>query len=84
MPIVKKKTVLQLEGHCTVEEAEDLLQWLDANPRGRLNLRACTHCHTAIIQVLMARRPLVSAEPDDPFLRRQILPLIRHAEDQAS
>ncbi len=63
MPIVYLKTVARLEGECGVEEAEGLFEWLHENPRGKINLKACEHLHSAIIQVLMALRPCVSACP---------------------
>lgn len=70
MPVQYKKTVAQLTGSCTVEEAEGLVEWLAANPRGRVNLRDCEHLHTAVLQVLLALRPPVSAPPADAFIAR--------------
>ena len=69
MPVTLKKTVAVLKGTCTVEEAERLLEWLVEHPGGKVNLKDCEHLHTAVLQVLMATRPRVSAEPQDPFLR---------------
>ncbi|MFV8833645.1 hypothetical protein [Aquisalimonas sp.] len=76
MPIDYRKTVARLEGTCTVEEAEELLQWLQANPQGKVNLKECGHLHAAVLQVLMAVRPPLSAEPSDPFLARWVTPAI--------
>lgn len=64
-----KKTVAVLEGVCTVEEAEDLLIWLQNRPRAKVNLKRCTHLHAALLQVLMATGVPVSAWPEDPGLR---------------
>ena len=77
MPIDYRKTVARLEGTCSVEEAEELLQWLQANPKGKVNLKDCAHMHAAVLQVLMALRPAVSGEPEDAFLARWVMPAIR-------
>ena len=76
MAIEYGKTVAKLQGTCGVEEADELLQWLQANPRGKVNLKGCEHLHAAVLQVLMALRPPLSAAPDDPFLARWVLPAI--------
>ncbi len=64
MPISYKKTVAVLEGRCAIEEAETLLSWLLEHPRGKLNLKRLEHPHTAVLQVMMALRPEVSAVPE--------------------
>jgi hypothetical protein len=51
-----------------VEEAESLLEWLQKNPRGRVDLAACTHLHAANLQVLMAARPTIAAWPKEANL----------------
>lgn len=79
MTIEYGKTVAKLQGTCGVEEADELLQWLQANPRGKVNLKACEHLHAAVLQVLMALRPALSAEPDDPFLARWVTPAFRES-----
>lgn len=68
MPVIYKKTVACLEGECAVEEAEALFEWLRARPKARVNLRHLGHPHSAVLQVLMATRPVVSVAPDDPAL----------------
>ena len=77
MTIEDRKTVARLEGTCTVEEAEALLAWLQENPQGKVNLKGCEHLHAAVLQVLMAARPQLSGEPEDPFLARRVVPAIR-------
>jgi len=76
MPITYKKTVALLEGHCPVEEAETLLEWLLDNPKGKVNLKALAHPHTAVLQVLMAVRPAVSAWPEDESVAAWLRPLL--------
>lgn len=63
MPLTFKKSSALLRGVCAIEEAEALLAWLSDNPKGKVNLRDCEHLHTALVQVLMAARPTVSALP---------------------
>lgn len=80
MTIELRKTVARLEGSCGVEEADELLQWLQANPGGKVNLKSCEHLHAAVLQVLMALQPPLSAEPEDTFLARWVVPAIRGRE----
>jgi hypothetical protein len=51
-----------------VEEAEALLQWLQAHARAHVDLAGCTHLHPANLQVLMAAQSRVSAWPRDTAL----------------
>ncbi len=69
MPIILKKTTAVLEGHCEIEEAETLMEWLLENPKARLNLKSLQHPHTAVLQVLMVFRVSVSSWPEDETLR---------------
>ncbi|CZT36455.1 hypothetical protein [Rhizobium sp. 9140] len=61
------KTKAVLSRHCTVEEAEDIVQWLINNPKGELNMREVTHLHTASLQAIAATGNRISVLPDDPF-----------------
>lgn len=69
-----------LSGVCAVEEAEGLLSWTLQNPEGRVDLSACEHLHTAILQVLLARRPAVTAVPPGGLLRQILQPLMTDTE----
>jgi hypothetical protein len=69
----------RFSGAITVEEADGLLAWLAAHPHAEADLSACTHCHAAILQLLMAARPAISAAPLDAGLAgwlRAALPAI--------
>ncbi len=68
MAIVYDKKKAQFTDFVSVEEAEGLLEWLQANPKGKLNLAGCTHLHTANLQVLMAAKPHIVAWPENPGL----------------
>ena len=69
MPIEFKRGKAMLQNVVGVEEAEALLEWLQKKPSAKVDLAACRHLHTAILQVLMAARPGVSGWPRDPDLR---------------
>jgi len=70
MAIEYKKSLAVFTEFVGVEEAEDLLQWLLKNPKGKINLAACEHIHAANLQVLMAVKPIVAAWPADEDLQR--------------
>ena len=68
---------LRLEAECSVEEALALLEQLAVPQPPAVDLRACTHLHTALVQVLAACRPRIVAPPDDAFLARWLMPLLQ-------
>jgi hypothetical protein len=70
MAIEYKKSLAVFTEFVGVEEAENLLQWLLKNPKGKINLAACEHIHAANLQVLMAVKPIVAAWPADEDLQR--------------
>lgn len=55
-------------GAVSVEEAEELLEWLCDHPEGEVDLSACEHLHAADLQVLMAARRNILAWPEDGVL----------------
>jgi hypothetical protein len=62
--------------HLVVEEVEQLVTWLRATDRPRVNLRRCTGLHTGALQALILLRPRISSPPADPFLAEHLMPLI--------
>ena len=62
--------VIVLGGVCPVEDAEPLLQLMQAAPDARCDWTRCSHLHTAVVQVVMA------ANPDLPEQMRLILILV--------
>lgn len=46
-----------------VDEAEGLLEWLQKKTAAKIDLSACTHLHSANLQVLMAAKTNVTAWP---------------------
>jgi hypothetical protein len=76
MSIRVGKAVVTIDGLCTVEDALPLLEALQASPRPRVAMKACTHLHTAPLQVLLALQPKIGSLPDEPFLARWVAPLL--------
>ena len=68
MTIRYKRNTAMLDDSVGVEDAEDLLQWLQKHPKAKVDLSACSHLHAANLQVLMAARPPVLAWPQDDRL----------------
>ena len=50
-------TTILLVGKCPVEDAEPLLQLLQATPGAPLDWTQCGQLHTAVLQVILAGRP---------------------------
>jgi len=68
MPLDLTDTVARLSGVVTVQEAEPLLEWVQAHPNGTLDLADCEHLHTAVLQVLLRTGAVRQLEPTDPDL----------------
>lgn len=68
MPIRYQARLAVFEGHCTVEEAHELAEWLLAGPSRKVRLSGCTGVHAAVLQCLMALGPAVVAGPSDAGL----------------
>lgn len=64
MPMDLSETAAVLTGICEVAEAETLLAWLQAHPLGPVDVSACEHAHTAVVQVLIAVRPTLVCGAD--------------------
>jgi len=57
-----------MSGKCSVEDAETLLQLLQQFPSASLDWTDCTELHTAVLQVILAGRPVVMGTCGDPFI----------------
>lgn len=62
------KKYAALEGHVTAEDAEALAHWLGEQNAPAVHLGKCEQVHAAVLQVLLALAPRVSAPPADPWL----------------
>lgn len=69
MPIEFKKSRAVFRDVVSVEEAEALLEVLQKEPTTKVDLAACTHLHTANLQVLMVANPRIDKWPQDQELR---------------
>lgn len=67
---------IELDGTCGSEEADALLQHLLSTPAAPVDWRACTYAHTAIIQILLAARPVLRGPPASDFLRTYLAPAV--------
>ncbi len=76
MPLRLARNQVYFEGECGVEEAMTLLEYLTRPKPPKVDLRPCTHLHTALAQVLAACRPSRLVPPEDPFLARWLMPLL--------
>jgi hypothetical protein len=81
MPVVTSANGAALSGVCGVAEAETLHIWLLDHPTARIDLTDCQHVHTAVLQVLLALRPAIVGQPDDPGLAGWLMPLLADAAD---
>jgi hypothetical protein len=63
-----------LDGNCPVEDAEPLLQMLQATPAARLDWSRCGHLHTAVLQVILAARAAPTGPCGDSWVRQWAAP----------
>lgn len=74
MSVALRDGVVHLEGRCGIEDAEALLGHL-AVPGVRVDLGACQHLHTALLQLLMASGVPISGAPAG-FVADWLLPIL--------
>jgi hypothetical protein len=61
-----------LEGVCPVEDAESLLELLQATPRAPVDWTRSNELHTAVLQVILAARPTLVGRCGDPWVAEWI------------
>jgi len=69
MAVEYGENLIKMSGTISVEEAEELLRWLEGKERPQIDLDSCTHLHAAVLQLLMATHPQVTKWPRDSDLR---------------
>jgi hypothetical protein len=84
MALELKRTIASFTGSCGAEEAAELHEWLSARRAPKADLSACTHLHSALLQLLLAGRVPISKPPKDPFLARWVAPLLPEAKARAA
>ena len=67
---------IELEGTCSSDDAELLMQHLLATPNMTVDWRGCEAAHTAVVQVLMAARPKLLGPPATALLEKWVQPLL--------
>ncbi len=65
---------IMLSGNCPAADAETLLQLLLQQPHATVDWRGCAAAHGAVVQVLLAARPILIGPPEDAFLARFVAP----------
>lgn len=76
MSVILDGDVVRLCGDCLAEEAEKLLELLQAGPDRRIDLGEALHLHAAVLQVLLALRPEVAGPAREPFISRWLEPIL--------
>jgi hypothetical protein len=73
-----------INGASVVEDALPLLEFLRTRDGATLDLGLCTHLHTAVLQVILAARPILAAPPAEAFLARWLLPALERRNSAAT
>jgi hypothetical protein len=65
-----------LKDSCPSEDAEVLVRHLASNPTADVDLRNCDFAHTAVIQVLLAFKPVLLGPPLENSIWRWVYPAL--------
>lgn len=68
MPIEFKEKICIFSGICSIEEAESFLEWLLVTEESEIDLSQCEHIHTAILQAILAVKPKIKGNFQNPSL----------------
>ncbi|CCG42350.1 hypothetical protein [Magnetospirillum molischianum] len=79
MPIRIEHNLVIFDGICSVEEALPLLEHLREHRETEIDLKSCTHLHTALLQTLAAFSPQHIIPPDESTLACWVMPVIVRA-----
>ena len=60
---------IELDGICSVEDADALQKHMLTTPRAVVDWRTCTYAHSAVIQILIAFKPVLRGPPAGDSLR---------------
>ena len=75
MSVRRENGSIVLKGICPVEDAEPLLQMLQATPAAPCDWTRCSHLHTAVLQVILAARPILVGPCGDSWIEQWIIPI---------
>jgi hypothetical protein len=59
-----------LAANCPVEDAEPLLELLQATPTAAVDWTRCSHIHTAVLQIILAARPALLGPCGDLWVQQ--------------
>ena len=59
------------------------IEFLKGSAVPEVDLSACTHLHTALLQLLLAARPKLASPPADPMIARWVGPLLADKGEHA-
>jgi hypothetical protein len=68
------KGTVVLDGVCAVEDAEPLLQMLQATPGAEIDWTQCRQLHTAVLQVIMASGNALVGPCGDVWIEQWLAP----------
>jgi hypothetical protein len=74
MTVVVETDRILLQGDCGSADAEPLMAALREMGDLPVDLSAAEHLHTAILQILLAFRPVIAGSPRDTFTRTWLIP----------
>jgi hypothetical protein len=77
MPIRYEGETIHMEGFCAIDEAEELLRFLELHRGAQVVLTECQHLHTALLQLLLSYRVCLAGEAYNPFVSKWIVPMLR-------
>ncbi len=81
MSVRRDSGTIVLDGVCPVEDAERLLQMLQATPTAALDWTRCSLLHTAVLQVILAAGVVPVGPCGDSWVRQWVAaePSLRQA-----
>jgi hypothetical protein len=65
-----------LEGDCPIEDAETFLELLHSRAGPIVDWTGCRHLHTAVVQLVLAVRPVLVGPCGDAFVHDWIEPCL--------
>ena len=68
---------IELDGICSIEDADALQKHMLTSRAAVVDWRTCTYAHTAVIQILIAFKPVLRGPPAGDSLRLLIDPLMK-------
>ena len=76
MTVRMQQGTILLEGDCPSGDAEELLQFVLADPAAIIDWRSCQSAHTAVVQVLLAANRDTLGPPQGAFLKLILAPAL--------